>query len=84
MDLPGLTVERRRGFSEQESLQEMDVQMFLEALLAHPLPLVALGCLWERSVAPSSGMEQHPAVPVLPHRFFHVLSCVSAAPQLHS
>lgn len=55
MDLPGFPLERRGGFWEQESLQEMDVQMFLEALLANHLPVLALGCFWELSVAPSSG-----------------------------
>lgn len=42
----------------------MDVQMFLEALPAMHLPVLALGCLGELSVAPSLGMEQHPAGPI--------------------
>lgn len=71
-------MERRGGFSEHKSLQEIDVQMFLEILLANHLHVVALDCLWKLSVAQSSGMEQwHPVGPVLPHCLFSVSYCAT-------
>lgn len=46
-------VEMRRGFSKHKSPQEIDVQMFLEILLANHLHIVVLDCLWKLLVARS-------------------------------
>lgn len=47
------TVERRGGFLEHKSLQEIDVQMFLEILLANHLHVMVVDFLWKLLVAQS-------------------------------